>query len=432
MKTKNFNIIYLLLFIVVMNNTKALAQQSVDTSFVKIKLPLTTFLSLVGKQNLDYQAQKYNVSIAEAGIESAKVFPDPELSFGAFDNQNASKKLGYGYNAGLSTTLELGEKRRSRIDLAKSQVELNKAMLDDYFRNLRADASLAYYAAIQNFYIFQVQKNSWENMDKLAKADSIRFKLGAITETDARQSKLEAGTLKNTLYQNEADWKTALVQLNLLTGKAHADTLFMPSGGFDKLDRDFSLGNLIANAQNNRADLVVALNTKTAAEKSLQLVKANRTIDLGINLGGTYNAAATNEIAPTPAYRSLNAGLSIPLKFSNHYKGDIKAAQYTIKQSAVQYDQVLLQIQTEVMQAWMNYKAAQQQATQFKNGLLTEAQKVLDGKTYSYKRGETSLLEVLNAQRTYNDVQQNYYQALFNYASALITLERSAGIWDLQ
>ncbi|QTE39738.1 TolC family protein [Mucilaginibacter gossypii] len=432
MKIKKLNIIYLLLFVLMMNGTATFAQPSSDTSFVKIKLPLIQFLSLVGKQNLDYQAQKYNVSISEAGIESAKVFPDPELSFGAFDNQNASKKLGYGYNAGLSTTLELGGKRRSRIDLAKSQVELNKAMLEDFFRNLRADASLAYYTAIQNFYIFQVQKNSWENMDKLAKADSIRFKLGAITETDARQSKLESGTLRNTLFQNEADWKTALVQLNLLTGKAHADTLFIPSGDFDKLDRGYLLGNLIANAQNNRADLVVALNTKTAAEKSLQLVKANRTIDLGINLGGTYNAAATNEIAPTPAYRSLNAGLSIPLKFSNHYKGDIKAAQYTIKQSAVQYDQVLLQIQTEVTQSWMNYKAAQQQATQFKNGLLTEAQKVLDGKIYSYKRGETSLLEVLNAQRTYNDVQQNYYQSLFNYASALITLERSAGIWDLQ
>jgi cobalt-zinc-cadmium efflux system outer membrane protein len=432
MKAEKFNIIYLLLFILVMNNTKALAQQSADTSFAKIKLPLAQFLGLVGKQNLDYQAQKYNVSIAEAAIESARVFPDPELSFGTFDNQNASKKLGYGYNAGLSTTLELGGKRSARIDLAKSQVELNKAMLEDYFRNLRADASLAYYTAIQNFYIFQVQKNSWENMDKLAKADSIRFKLGAITETDARQSKLEAGTLRNTLYQNEADWKTALIQLNLLTGKIHADTLFIPSGDFDKLDRDFLLGNLIANAQSNRADLVVALNTKTAAEKSLQLVKANRTIDLGINLGGTYNAAATNEIAPTPAYRSLNAGLFVPLKFSNHYKGDIKAAQYTIKQSAVQYNQVLLQIETEVTQSWMNYKAAQQQSIQFKNGLLTEAQKVLDGKIYSYKRGETSLLEVLNAQRTYNDVQQTYYQALFNYASALITLERSAGIWDLQ
>jgi cobalt-zinc-cadmium efflux system outer membrane protein len=73
-----------------------------------------------------------------------------------------------------------------------------------------------------------------------------------------------------------------------------------PPADFDKLDRDFSLGNLIANAQNNRADLVVALNTKTAAEKSLQLVKTNRTIDLGINLGGTYNAAANNEVSANP------------------------------------------------------------------------------------------------------------------------------------
>jgi cobalt-zinc-cadmium efflux system outer membrane protein len=112
MKAKKFNIVYLLLFIVVMNNNKALAQQSTDTSFANIELPLTAFLSLVGKQNLDYQAQKYNVGIAEAQIESAKVFPDPELSFGAFDNQNASKKLGYGYNAGLSTTLELGRKKK--------------------------------------------------------------------------------------------------------------------------------------------------------------------------------------------------------------------------------------------------------------------------------------------------------------------------------
>jgi cobalt-zinc-cadmium efflux system outer membrane protein len=43
---------------------------------------------------------------------------------------------------------------------------------------------------------------------------------------------------------------------------------------------------------------------------------------------------------------------------------------------------------------------------QFDNGMLTDAKEVLEGKIYSYKRGETSLLEVLNAQRTYNDVQQ--------------------------
>ena len=83
------------------------------------------------------------------------------------------------------------------------------------------------------------------------------------------------------------------------------------------------------------------------------------------------------------------------------------------------------------MQSFMNYKTAQKQAVQFKNGLLTEAQKVLEGKTYSYKRGQTTLLDVLSAQRTYNDVQQSYYQTLYNYAAALVEVERAAGIWDI-
>ena len=83
------------------------------------------------------------------------------------------------------------------------------------------------------------------------------------------------------------------------------------------------------------------------------------------------------------------------------------------------------------MQAYFNYQAVKKQVAQFNNGMIDGTQKILNGKIYSYKRGETSLLEVLNAQRTYNDVQQDYYQTLLNYASSLINLERNAAIWDI-
>jgi cobalt-zinc-cadmium efflux system outer membrane protein len=409
------------------------AHAQVDTALsLKTKLSIAQYLNMVGKENLGYAAQRYNVNIAEAGIESAKVFPDPQLSFDGYNDQHQKLGLAYGFDGSISTTLELGGKRRARIDLAKSQTELSKALLLDFFRNLRADAAIAYYNAIQEYYLLQVQNNSYLKMKQLADADSIRFKLGEIMEIDARQSKLDAGNFLTTVFQNEADWKTSLVQLNFFAGKKSVDTLLVPNGNFENLERDFTLGVLITNAQNNRADIVAALNSKTVADKNLALVNANRTIDLGVSVGVGRSSESTNNIAPTPPYTSTTAGLSIPLKFSNHYKGDIKAAQFTINQAEVQYEQVLQQIQVEVTQAYFNYKAAQKQVQQYKSGLLTEAEKVLNGKIYSYKRGQTSLLEVLDAQRTYNDVQQSYYQSLNNYASTLITLERTAGIWDIQ
>ena len=274
--------------------------------------------------------------------------------------------------------------------------------------------------------------DSYKAMKSLADADSIRFRAGAIMEIDARQSKLEANTLLNALLQEDADLKNTLLQLGMILGRQPADTFFTPSGNFEKLERDFQLYPLITSAQNNRADLKAALQSRNVSQQALKLAKANRVIDLGISLGTTYNSVSHNDIAPTPAYTSTSLGLAIPLKFSNKYKGELKKAQYSIAQSGLQYNEVELQITTEVTQAYVNYQAIRKQVGQFRTGMLDEAKKVLDGKIYSYRRGETSLLEVLNAQRTYNDVQQNYFETLNNYASSLIELERASGIWDIQ
>ena len=56
---------------------------------------------------------------------------------------------------------------------------------------------------------------------------------------------------------------------------------------------------------------------------------------------------------------------------------------------------------------------------------------VLDGMVYKYKRGETSILDVLVAQRTYNEVQQEYLETMKGYAASLVALESACGIWDI-
>ena len=405
--------------------------QEIDTLFTKRNIDYTTYIWLVGKNNLEYSAEKFNVNIAEANILSARIFPDPELGFGFADNGQRRMNMGYGFSSQLSWTLEPGGKRKARIDVAKNEAQLTSLLLEDYFRNLRADATLAYLLTIQNRHLLDVQLNSYQQMKKLAEADSIRFKLGSITQVSARQSKLEAGTMLNEVYAAQAELKTSLANLSLLLGQRQQDTLLYPKEEFTGFDRNFVLQDLILTAQNNRSDLKAALQQKSVSQSVIKLAKANRGIDLGLSLGMGYNSYVRNVIAPTPSFTTVNAGINIPLKFSNNRPGELRAAQHGMMQAGQLYKQTELTIQTEVTQAFYNYEATQKQVLQFNTGLLAEAKAILDGKIYSYHRGETSLLEVLDAQRTYNEVQQNYYQTLYNHAAALVELERAAGIWDI-
>jgi len=268
-------------------------------------------------------------------------------------------------------------------------------------------------------------------MSKLATSDSIRFKLGSITEIDAGQSRVEAGFMLNNVYQSEVVWKTSLVDLGLLISKNTLDTLIYPVGDFTKFERNFTLNQLIIEAQNNRADLLAVLQNRNISDQMVKLARANRILDLDLYSGVTYASYDYNIVAPTPSFTQVNAGISIPLKFSNKYAGDLKMAHYSGRQADALYRQAEIQIQNEVAQAYYNYLAVRKQIQQYNNGLLEGAQRVLEGKIYSYKRGETTLLEVLNAQRTYNDVHQAYHETLYNFAAALVELERAAGIWDI-
>ncbi|MDV3572778.1 transporter [Elizabethkingia anophelis] len=392
-------------------------------------LSFDEYLSMVGKKNLTYAAQKYNVSMAEASIQTANMFPDPQLDMEG-SNNGVSKNMGYTYGGSLGWTLELGGKRRARVDLAKNQSELSRILLLDFFRNLRADASLGYVEALKSKALLDVQQDSYKNMLQLSKSDSIRYRLGTISLVTSKQGKLEAASLLNSVYQAESAEQQAITALsvflsdNKLTGRD-------VDGDFNAFNRDFGIEDLLTQALNERADLLAAKQNTQVAKSQINLERANRKIDLGLTAGVSHNTTATNEIAPSPAVNAVKLGVSIPLKFSNNRNAGLKIAEMAHSQSQLEYQQVEQSIRAEVMQAYQQYMATQKQVKQFHNGMLTEAKNILDGIIYSYKRGESSILEVLNAQRTYNDVRKDYYQALADNATALIELERKTGIWDI-
>ncbi|WP_430614542.1 TolC family protein [Flavobacterium sp. JP2137] len=404
--------------------------QPATTQTQKIYYP--DFLNRVGTHNLGYLAEKYNLSIAEAEVEAAKAFPNPELSFGWTDNGERRMEMGYGFEAELSWDLELGGKRKARKLLAGSQRVLATLELQNHFHELRADATVAFLEALQNKMLVAVKQDSYESMKQISKSDSIRFSLGQISKVESVQSRLETKSMKNELAEAENEWTNSLLDLKQWFAVEKSDSLFVPEGDWEKFDRLFDLQELIQTARQQRTDYLVAKQTLAVSSHEVRLARAERVVDLGLSLGVESNSFARNAVAPTPGNTAVKAGISVPLKFSNKKESGLKNAIYEQQKTELEYRNVELELEKEIAQALHTYLTKQKQIQLFEGSMLQEAKEVLDGITYSYQRGASSLLEVLNAQRTYNETREAYVEARFDYAVALVELEKAVGIWDIE
>ncbi|WP_312993275.1 TolC family protein [Chryseobacterium flavum] len=415
--------IFLILFLYLVGHTYLKAQ----TESGKL-MSFNEYLNQVKNKNLGFAAQKYNVSMAEASVLTAGIFPDPEIEIET-SNNGVGKDMGYTTGGVISWTLEMGGKRKARIETAKNEAEYSKLQLQDYLRNLLADATIGYIEALKSNVLLEVQKESYQSMLRLAKSDSIRYKLGDISRVTSQQSKLEASSLLNEVYHMEGILQQSVTALSDFIGSDATGKEII--GTLNVFNRNFSLDDLIIHAVNKRPDLLSSRQNINTASSRIRLEKANRIIDLGISAGADHNTAAINEIAPSPAVNAVKVGISVPLKLSNQRNADLKIAEMAYSQAKTEYSQVENNIRMEVTQAFQQYASVQKQLQQFDNGMLKEAEEILKGVSYSYQRGESSILEVLNARRTYNQLKQNYFELLAENAKALIELERKAGIWDI-
>ena len=390
------------------------------------------FMKNVREKNIEYIVEKYEVSIAEANAQAAKVMPDPEFSVNYETYQDWDLRMGRGYVAELDYTLELGGKRRARIAAAKSEQQMTEALVEDFFRNLRADATLCYLEALKQRQLVELALSSCQSMRNLARGDSLRYALGEIAEVDAMQSRLEATIMMTDYLQTELEYKNMLSDLVVFEGgTATIDSL---AGSLQPVVRAYQLPYLIEQAQDNRADLKAAIRNRELSAANMKLAKANRVIDLGLNVGFALSREALTLDAGgnDEQFKLYSVGVTIPLKFSNMNKGELRAAQYSQQQAEAMYDAVLLQIRKEVEQCYNNCISACRQADLLQKSTLNDAALILEKKKYSYARGESSLLEVLDAQRTTNEVYQSYCEALFNANASLVKLCRAVGIWDVE
>jgi cobalt-zinc-cadmium efflux system outer membrane protein len=391
------------------------------------KLTLAGFLSRVAAANLDYAAQRYNVSIARAQIAAANVSPNPIVTLGYTIANQSQPSI---YTGGVSQTIEMGGKRRSRIAVAEKNFLTAAATLDDFFRTLRGTAASAFIDAVADRILVDQKRHSYEALDKLATTNEERFQAGDIDEVDANQARVDALQARDDLHSSESDAATAAVALVQYLGASSA-AVPTPVSDLQFKARNFDLEGFLTQALQRRPDVVAARHTLESAQASVRLARANRYPDMTVGLQYAQTTRSTNNINPSPTFSSGNFSLSFPLPLFNSYRGEYEAAVQTALQSEATFKSVTLKAEVDVRTNLERYQLAEARLAQYQGAALELADKVLESKQISYQKGAATLLDVLIAQKADNDVHIAYIGALTERAKALVALEQSAAIWDL-
>lgn len=387
------------------------------------------YMNRVYSGNIGYAGERLNIPIAEAEVRAARMFNDPSLSLEYANNSDWNIQMGQGASAELSKTISFG-KRRAGIHLAESEKALAEALLDDYLRNLRAEAAMCWLDALLAVRMEEIEQQAYDNIRALADGDSLRMVRGKISEVDALQSRLEAGVAAQELLQARTEVRNSAVSLDVMMGGGGAQ---MPEieGALRRPERIYSLESLLDQAVAERADLTAALRSVEVAERELKVIRRERNTDIDLALGANYNTRVRNEEAPAPRFTGFTVGVSVPLRLSNFNKGALQAGKLRAEQARKAYEQAEAEVRAEVLRAYNQYETACRRAEEYDRRLMSKAKEVLEGRIYAYHRGESSLLEVLDAQRTYNEVCRAYAESLYASMASQVELERSAGIWDI-
>jgi len=174
-------------------------------------------------------------------------------------------------------------------------------------------------------------------------------------------------------------------------------------------------------ALQQRPDLKAAQLGVAASQSQYQLAKANRARSITTTV--TYSHVA----AINGAGFTLNT--EIPIYDRN--QGEIARTHYAITQANELQSAATETVMSDVANAFQTAQVNDQIVQLYTSGYLKQAQDSRDISEYAYKRGAASLLDFLDAERSYRATQLAYRQALANYMLSVEQLRGAVGTRNL-
>jgi cobalt-zinc-cadmium efflux system outer membrane protein len=398
---------------------------------VATRVSMADAVRLAVQHNHQLQAERLNVDISKADEITAALKPNPLLTstnenFPVFapsqlftwdnfaNNQNFVESLSY--------LFERGGKRAKRTQVAQDTTSVAARTAGDAERQLVFQTEQAFINVLLAKSVRDLADQNLKNFADVVNVNRERVRAGDLAEADFLKISLQQLQFEQDVSSAGLALAQARVALRQAVGLDNLADQFEVDGDLSYTKYTPSLEDLDREALSARADLLAAQAGVKLAEDTQALAYGNRARDI------------TGEVEYDRAgdFNAVGFGFSIELPIHDRNQGNIAHATVAIKQAQETQAQARTTVLGDVANAFAAFQASEKVLSLFQSGYLEQARQSLDVTTYVFQRGSGSLLDLLDAERTFRATELAYRQALATYMTSVRQINFAVGKQVLQ
>jgi outer membrane protein TolC len=370
--------------------------------------------------NPDIQAANYRSVAAKARIPQAKALDDPmvgvmfeDVPFG--DNVTQGEEINYR----IQQDFPFPGKRHVRGKAARFDSVAISEESRGRIRDVLLDLKRTYYEIYRIERQLGVNRENQRLLRQLLGSAETAYAAGQSTATSPLQAQVELSKLKNEEILLDQERITHMAHLKAILNRPNHEEIRISSKiNWPKLTA--SLEEVRTMALETRPELK-SLEAMQKRDKA-KVTEAKQSLIPDFSLGFEYNQRPNREDAWTGT-----AMINLPIFFWGKNRGMINEAKASLKATESEAQSMKVHTQHEIDQAYSAVKAASMLLRSYQGGILPQARTNLEAARVAYASKKENFLTLIDAARTYKEMQMSFYVNQARLGISFAELERLVG-----
>jgi cobalt-zinc-cadmium efflux system outer membrane protein len=313
---------------------------------------------------------------------------------------------------------ERRHKRELRLEAQKETTSVTESQYQDQERGLLFNLRNAFVQVLQAKAVLENAKGNLQYWDRELDVNRKRYAAGDLAKVDLNRLELQRAQFESDFEMATVNLRTNKIQLLMLLNERTPIDQFDVSGPFDFQNEMLPLDEYRRVALAARPDLKAAVQSVDVARVNHELAVSNGSTDPTFSIDFARNP-------PIPVYFGIS--VSIPLRIFDRNQGEKARTQLDIGRNERLRDAAQAQVFSDVDSAYYTLVQALNLLKPYKEKYLPLAEDNRNRISVAYKNGGSSLLDYLDAEKSFRDTQLAYLNLIGSYLTTAAQMNMAAG-----